>query len=72
MVALEQYINDLTNSCSYLDQVVSDKSVDKSRINELIVGVEYQLGLPLVSQSSEDLSEFKQAVDSAKAYMSTL
>ena len=72
MTILEQYINDLTNSCSYLNQVVSDEGIDKNRINELIDGIEYQLGLPVVAESSEDLSTFNQTITDAKAYLSTL
>ena len=38
MADLTQYITDLTNGCSYLDQLVSEGSTDTTRINEVIRG----------------------------------
>ena len=66
MADLTQYITDLENGCAYLDQLVSDGSTDVTRINEVIKGIEYQLGLSIVSESSEDLTSFVLSVDSAK------
>lgn len=69
MADLTQYITDLTNGCTYLDQLVSDGSTDVTRINEVIKGIEYQLGIEIVATSSEDLTSFVLSVDSAKKYL---
>jgi hypothetical protein len=69
MSNLSQYITDLTNGCSYLDQLVSGGSTDTTRINEVIRGIEYQLTLKVVAESSEDLTSFVLSVDSAKKYL---
>ena len=72
MANLTQYITDLTNGCAYLDQLVSDGSTDVIRINEVIKGIEYQLGLSIVSESSEDLTSFNFSVTAAKNYLEGL
>lgn len=72
MANLTQYITDLTNGCAYLDQLVSDGSTDVIRINEVIKGIEYQLGLSIVSESSEDLTSFNFSVTAAKNYLAGL
>ena len=72
MADLTQYITDLTNGCAYLDQLVSDGSTDVIRINEVIKGIEYQLGISLVSESSEDLTSFNSSVSAAKNYLAGL
>ena len=68
MADLTQYIADLTNGCTYLDQLVSEGSTDVTRINEIIKGIEYQLGLSIVATSSEDLSSFNSSITAAKNY----
>lgn len=68
MADLTQYIADLTNGCAYLDQLVSEGSTDITRINEIIKGIEYQLGLSIVATSSEDLSSFNSSITAAKSY----
>ena len=68
MADLTQYIADLTNGCTYLDQLVSEGSTDVTRINEIIKGIEYQLGLSIVATSSEDLSSFNSSITAAKSY----
>lgn len=72
MASLTQYITDLTNGCAYLDQLISDSSTDQVRINEVIEGIEYQLGLSVVSESLEDLTSFNSSVTAAKAYLAGL
>ena len=72
MSNLSQYITDLTNGCSYLDQLVSGGSTDTTRINEVIKGIEYQLGIQIVATSSEDLSIFNSSVATAKSYLETI
>lgn len=72
MSNLSQYITDLTNGCSYLDQLVSGGSTDTTRINEVIKGIEYQLGIEIVATSSEDLSIFNSSVATAKSYLETI
>jgi len=66
---LQTYTTDLTNSCAYLDQLVSDQTTDSVRLSEVISGIEYQLALPVVAESSEDLTSFVLSVDSAKEYL---
>ena len=68
MADLTQYIADLTNGCTYLDQLVSEGNTDVTRINEIIKGIEYQLGLSIVATSSEDLSLFNSSITAAKSY----
>ena len=72
MAGLTQYITDLTNGCDYLDQLVSDSSTDQVRINEVIEGIEYQLGLPMVTESDENLNDFHSSVAAGKAYLAGL
>jgi hypothetical protein len=72
MITLEQYITDITNGCAYLDQLLSDQSTDTQRINEVIRGIEYQLAITIVAESSEDLSSFASSVENAKNYLSTI
>jgi hypothetical protein len=72
MADLTQYITDLTNGCAYLDQLVSEGSTDVTRINEVIKGIEYQLGLSIVATSSEDLSLFNSSITAAKSYLETI
>jgi hypothetical protein len=72
MSNLSQYITDLTNGCSYLDQLVSGGSTDTTRINEVIKGIEYQLGIEIVATSSEDLSIFNSSIATAKSYLETI
>lgn len=69
MSSLSQYITDLENGCSYLDELVSEAEADIPRINEVIRGIEYQLTLKVVAESSEDLTSFVLSVDSAKEYL---
>jgi len=69
---LTTYITDLTNGCTFLDSLVSDKSTDASRIQEVIAGIEYQMGLSIVADSDEDLSSFKSSVSDAKTYLAGL
>ena len=68
MADLTQYIADLTNGCTYLDQLVSEGSTDVTRINEIIKGIEYQLGLSIVATSSEDLSSCNSSITAAQSY----
>jgi len=72
MADLTQYITDLTNGCAYLDQLVSNDSTDVTRINEVIKGIEYQLGISMVSESSEDLTSFNSSLTAAKNYLAGL
>jgi hypothetical protein len=72
MADLTQYITDLTNGCAYLDQLVSNGSTDVTRINEVIKGIEYQLGISMVSESSEDLTSFNSSLTAAKNYLAGL
>jgi hypothetical protein len=69
---LQTYITDITNGCAYLDQLISDQSTDTQRINEVIQGIEYQLAITIVAESSEDLSSFASSVENAKNYLSTI
>ncbi len=69
---LTTYTTDLTNGCTFLDSLVSDKSTDASRIQEVIAGIEYQMGLSIVADSDEDLSLFKSSVSDAKTYLAGL
>lgn len=72
MVTLAQYITDLTNGCAYLDQMVSTSNQDQTRIKEIIDGIEYQLSLPMVTESDEDLNDFHSSVAAGKAYLAGL
>ena len=65
---LTQYITDLTNGTTYLDELVAD-SGDKTRVKEIMDGIKYQMSLPLVADSDEDLSAFQTSVDSAQTYL---
>lgn len=69
---LSTYITDLTNGCSYLDQLVSDGSTDSVRLNEVIDGIEYQLALSIVANSDQDLTAFDSSVAAAKTYLNGL
>ena len=69
---LTTYITDLTNGCSYLDQLIADESTDQVRINEIIKGIEYQLRLSVITESSEDLTLFNSSVTAAKTYLAGL
>ena len=69
---LTTYITDLTNGCTYLDGLVSDSSTDATRIQEVINGIEYQMGLSIVADSDEDLTSFQSSVTSAKTYLAGL
>ena len=72
MVTLAQYITDLTNGCDYLDHMVSTSNQDQTRIKEIIDGIEYQLSLPMVTESDEDLNDFHVSVSAGKAYLAGL
>ena len=72
MANLTQYITDITNGCTFLDSLVSDSSTDATRIQEVIDGIEYQLGLPIVADSDEDLTSFQSSVPAAKTYLAGL
>tara|TARA_Y100000401_G_C8287227_1_gene206712 strand:+ start:571 stop:804 length:234 start_codon:yes stop_codon:yes gene_type:complete len=77
MTLLEQYIQDLTESCKYLDAQVAAKTTEKTpyntwKIQEAVDGVKYQLNLDEVKNSSEDLSTFNTSVSNAEAYIKTL
>ena len=50
IVNLTQYITDITNGCTFLDSLVSDSSTDATRIQEVIDGIEYQMGLSIVAR----------------------
>ena len=65
---LTQYITDLTNGTTYLDELVAD-SGDKTRVKEVMDGIKYQMSLPLVADSDEDLSAFQTSVDAAQTYL---
>lgn len=67
---LTQYITDLTNGTTYLDELVAD-SGDKTRVKEVMDGIKYQMSLPLVADSDEDLSAFQASVDAAQTYIDT-
>lgn len=67
---LTQYITDLTNGTTYLDELVAD-SGDKTRVKEVMDGIKYQMSLPLVADSDEDLSAFQTSVDAAQTYIDT-
>ena len=69
---LTTYITDLTNGCTFLDSLVSDESTDATRIQEVINGIEYQMGLSIVADSDEDLTSFQSSVTSAKTYLAGL
>ena len=77
---LSQYIADLTNACTYLDEQVSAKSTetffngtsDVYKVQALVDGIKYQLSLDVVSSSSEDLSAFNNSVSAAKTYIASL
>jgi len=73
----EQYIQDLTESCKYLDAQVAAKATEKTpygiwKIQEAVDGVKFQLGLDEVKNSSEDLSAFNTSVSNAETYIATL
>ena len=77
MTSLEQYIQDLTNGCAYLDALVASKTTEKtphgtSKIQDAVDGVKYQLALDEVKNSSEDLSAFNTSVSNAESYIATL
>lgn len=77
MTTLEQYIQDITNGCAYLDSLVTSNTTEKSpygtwKIQEAVDGVKYQLNLDEVKNSSEDLSAFNTSVNNAEAYIATL
>ena len=72
MVNLTQYITDITNGCTFLDSLVSDSSTDATRIQEIIDGIEYQMGLSIVADSDEDLTSFQSSVTAAKTYLAGL
>ena len=72
MVNLTQYITDITNGCTFLDSLVSDSSTDATRIQEVIDGIEYQMGLSIVADSDEDLTSFQSSVTAAKTYLAGL
>lgn len=65
---LTQYITDLTNGTTYLDELVAE-SGDKTRVKEVMDGIKYQMTLPLVADSGEDLSAFQTSVDNAQTYI---
>ena len=69
---LTTYITDLTNGCTFLDSLVSDKSKDATRIQEVIAGIEYQMGLPIVTEGDKNLTSFKSSVSDAKTYLAGL
>ena len=69
---LTTYITDITNGCTFLDSLVSDSSTDATRIQEVIDGIEYQMGLSIVSNSDEDLTSFQSSVTAAKTYLAGL
>jgi len=71
-VTLSTYITDLTNGCNYLDQMVSTSNQDQIRIKEIINGLEYQLSLPIVTESDEQLNDFHSSVTAGKAYLAGL
>lgn len=77
MTLLEQYIQDLTNGCAYLDALVAAKTTEKTphgawKIQDAVDGVKYQLALDEVKNSSEDLSAFNTSVSNAESYIATL
>ena len=72
MANLTQYITDITNGCTFLDSLVSDSSTDATRIQEVIDGIEYQMGLSIVADSDEDLTSFQSSVTAAKTYLAGL
>ena len=77
MTILEQYIQDITNGCNYLDAQVAAKTTEKTpygtwKIQEAVDGVKFQLGLDEVKNSSEDLSAFNTSVTNAEEYIKTL
>ncbi len=77
MTILEQYIQDITNGCNYLDSLVTNKSKEKTpfgawKIQEAVDGVKFQLALDEVKNSSEDLSAFNTSVTNAESYIKTL
>ena len=77
MTILAQYIQDLTESCKYLDAQVAAKTTEKTpfdtwKIQEAVNGVKYQLALDEVKNSSEDLSAFNTSVTNAESYIKTL
>tara|TARA_E500000305_G_C3820860_1_gene142791 strand:+ start:259 stop:492 length:234 start_codon:yes stop_codon:yes gene_type:complete len=77
MTLLQQYIQDLTESCKYLDAQVAAKTTEKTpfdtwKIQEAVDGVKYQLSLDEVKNSSEDLSAFNTSVTNAETYIGTL
>nr|BAR30773.1 hypothetical protein [uncultured Mediterranean phage uvMED] len=77
MTLLQQYIQDLTESCKYLDAQVAAKTTEKTpfdtwKIQDAVNGVKYQLSLDEVKNSSEDLSAFNTSVSNAETYIATL
>lgn len=77
MTLLQQYIQDLTESCKYLDAQVAAKTTEKTpfdtwKIQDAVNGVKYQLSLDEVKNSSEDLSAFNTSVTNAETYIATL
>ena len=77
MTLLQQYIQDLTESCKYLDAQVAAKTTEKTpfdtwKIQDAVNGVKYQLSLDEVKNSSEDLSAFNTSVTNAETYIGTL
>ena len=77
MTLLEQYIQDLTNGCAYLDALVAAKTTEKTphgawKIQDAVDGVKYQLALDEVKNSSEDLSAFNTSVSNAETYIASL
>ena len=77
MTLLEQYIQNLTNGCAYLDALLSSKTTDKTphvtwKIQDAVDGVKYQLALDEVKNSSEDLSAFNTSVSNAETYIASL
>ena len=77
MTSLEQYIQDLTNGCAYLDALVAAKTTENTphgtwKIQDAVDGVKYQLALDEVKNSSEDLSAFNTSVSNAESYIATL
>jgi FtsZ-binding cell division protein ZapB len=77
MTLLQQYIQDLTESCKYLDAQVAAKATEKTpygiwKIQEAVDGVKFQLACDEVKNSGEDLSAFNTSVSNAQTYIGTL
>ena len=77
MTSLEQYIQDLTNGCAYLDALVASKTTETTvygtlKLQEAVDGIKATLALDIVSSRGTDLTAFNTSVSNAETYIATL